>query len=204
VFAGPVPCPDGFASVPAFNAEAVAYAGRHPSLKWEPDDKTTRNGAQTAPTLLAGSDAGIPGELRGMVLQRVDAYLRQLRDRGMGFLDPLRPPEVRVNMWCVFLDPGGHQLTHHHPAGWISGVYYLEIPDSVTVETGNDGCIEFGRPHSGEYPLADRHPTLTVRPQPGMMVLFPSGLYHRTFPFRSGRRVCLAFDVVDRSVEYHD
>lgn len=204
VFAAPIPCPKGFDSVPAFNAAAVEFGGRHPSLQWEPGDKTTRNGAQTAPTLLAGAETGVPAVLRRTVMQRVDAYLGHLHDRGINFLEAMRPPELRINMWCVFLDPGGHQLTHHHPAGWISGVYYLEIPDSVTAEAGTDGCIEFGRPHGHDYPQADRHPTLTVRPEPGMMVLFPSGLYHRTFPFRSGRRVCLAFDVVDRSVEYHD
>lgn len=204
VFSEILDCPAGYESLAAFNSGAADYGGRHPSLTWQPGDKTTRKGAQTNPTLLAGQMEGIPAILRRLVLDQVEIYLDRLDGEGMPFLRAIRPDEVRINMWCVFLEPGGHQLTHNHPAGWISGVYYLRIPASVTEDAGTAGCIEFGRPHADDYPLADRHPTLTVKPEPGMMVLFPSSLYHRTFPFPDGQRVCLAFDVVDRRVEYHD
>jgi hypothetical protein len=36
-----------------------------------------------------------------------------------------------------------------------------------------------------------------IRPQPGMLVLFPSYLWHGTVPFETGgRRLTAAFDVV--------
>jgi len=199
-----VPAPPGHASTEAFNSAVIAFAESHPSLQWEPGDKTTREGRQTAPTLLFGQEAGVPAEIRQAILTRLERYLEELDPEDADWLRLIRPGELRINLWCVFLEPGGHQLTHNHPAGWISGVYYLDIPPSVRDDTGTAGCIEFGRPWIEEYPNADKHPALVVKPEAGMMVLFPSGLYHRTFPFTEGRRICLAFDLVDRKLEFHD
>jgi hypothetical protein len=43
-------------------------------------------------------------------------------------------------------------------------------------------------------PLPAQH---TVRPEPGMLVLFPSYFWHGTVPFTSGQpRLTVAFDVV--------
>ena len=40
-------------------------------------------------------------------------------------------------------------------------------------------------------------PTYKVRPEEGLLVLFPSYFYHRTIPFDDpGTRISIAFDVV--------
>jgi hypothetical protein len=58
-----------------------------------------------------------------------------------------------------------------------------------------DGCLTFGVPSMRTTPtLAVER---VVRPQPGMLVLFPSYFWHGTVPFASERtRLTVAFDVV--------
>lgn len=196
-------CPAGYGSLEEFNNAIIEYAKAHPSLDWEPDGKTTRNGRQTTPTLLAGQTGQVATALRNAILERLEDYLKEQSDDGYGFLSEIRPEEIRINLWCVFLEPGGHQLTHNHPAGWVSGVYYLKIPPSVTESAENDGSIEFGRPHD-TFEHAAEHPTVTLKPEEGLMVMFPSSFFHRTFPYSEGQRICVAFDIVSRELEFHD
>ena len=90
----------------------------------------------------------------------------------------------------------GHERAHIHPNGWLSGVFYLDLPDVIQNPANeHEGWLEFGRP------TADLHvksqPRLRhYQPAYGTMFLFPSYFYHGTVPFRSKqRRICIAFDV---------
>jgi hypothetical protein len=58
------------------------------------------------------------------------------------------------------------------------------------------GAIEFGRPPDDlEFSLEP--PVRLVRPKEGLLVLFPSYLFHRTLPFESDqKRISIAFDVI--------
>lgn len=83
-----------------------------------------------------------------------------------------------------------------HPSGYISGVYYVQVPSEVAAGDGEAGCIFFTdkeRP-AGE---AEKHAHRMIRPQAGVMLLFPSYFWHGTVPFESeGERICVAFDVI--------
>ena len=58
------------------------------------------------------------------------------------------------------------------------------------------GGFEAGRPPQ-ELGLKARFPSRTIKPQEGMMVLFPAYLYHATVPFNSRqRRISIAFDAL--------
>jgi len=100
-------------------------------------------------------------------------------------------------MWAVVMDTEGHQLPHIHPAAWLSGVYYVELPR--TLGAGGDdvaGWIEFGLPPE-ELQDTKAPPVRLLRPVEGAVYLFPSFLYHRTIPFGGdGRRISIAFDVL--------
>ena len=83
-----------------------------------------------------------------------------------------------------------------HPAGWMSGVYYLATPG---IGAGSEsGWIEFGTPPPDLYagdvaPLPRRR----LQPRMGDLVSFPSWLYHHTVPHAdTALRISLAFDVV--------
>lgn len=87
-------------------------------------------------------------------------------------------------------------MPHIHASGWLSGVYYVAVDKAVsTGDGGHEGWIEFGRPQTLYRPTQDPRPRL-VRPEEGMMVLFPSYVFHRTIPFTAdAQRICIAFDI---------
>ncbi len=72
----------------------------------------------------------------------------------------------------------------------------MQVSDAVAApEQGHDGWIEFGRPQSIYRTTASPDIRL-VRPEEGLMVLFPSFFFHRTIPFEAAaERICIAFDV---------
>jgi hypothetical protein len=84
-------------------------------------------------------------------------------------------------------------VSHVHPAGWLSSAYYVELPP-VEDAVSRAGWISFGEPGIAVPGLGPEH---FVQPEPGLLVLFPSYLWHGTVPFAAGgSRLTAAFDVV--------
>jgi uncharacterized protein (TIGR02466 family) len=187
-----MPPPEGYADQQAFSRALAAELRENASLTWEPLGKTTRGGHQTRnltddppPAVLAFLTAIKP---------HLDRYVETL-----GAEHPLRnrqSPIYGINIWATLLDSGGHQTPHIHTSGNISGVYYVELPTTLGGGEADDaGWIEFGRPPAELSPTEP--PTWKVRPEAGLLVLFPSYAYHRTMPFSGGgQRISLAFDVM--------
>jgi uncharacterized protein (TIGR02466 family) len=95
--------------------------------------------------------------------------------------------------WANIMPAGAFERPHIHAAGWLSGVYYADMPDLDPMK--EDGAIVFGG-HPFDAAVARDVPKRTVHPRAGQMVLFPSYLTHRTRPFTgAGRRVSVAFDI---------
>ena len=101
-------------------------------------------------------------------------------------------------MWGVVMRAGGHQISHIHPAAWLSGDYYPEVPDFVSAEDPEHrGWIEFGRAPEEEFPDVKPMPVEAIRPEEGLLVIFPAWFYHRTVPYPAdARRISVAFDLV--------
>jgi hypothetical protein len=62
---------------------------------------------------------------------------------------------------------------------------------------GEAGCLAFGLPDEliGKD-AADAYGVEIARPTAGLSMLFPSHVYHRTFPHAAREnRICLAFDL---------
>lgn len=95
------------------------------------------------------------------------------------------------------MSTGGHQEPHIHHTAWLSGVYYARLPESVRPDDPmRSGWIEFGQPPP-RYPCECEYPLESICPREGMLVLFPSYLFHRTIPFPSDEiRISFAFDVI--------
>ena len=128
-----------------------------------------------------------------MIWAGVKAYLAELRAAPA---HPVRAgePGARVLVsWVNVMAAGSFERPHIHAAGWLSGVYYAEMPDLDPMN--EDGAIVFGgHPFDAAVPMAV--PLRVVHPRAGQMVLFPSYLTHRTRPFTGeGRRVSVAFDI---------
>lgn len=105
-------------------------------------------------------------------------------------------PQAHFNLGTV-LDRMGHQAAHMHRNAWISGVYYVQLPDVMHGDNkSRSGWIEFGRPPD-EFPRTVEHEARTFEPREGRMFMFPSFEYHRTIPFESSeQRISIAFDLL--------
>lgn len=191
-----LPVPDGFDTLDSFNRQLVADVTGHPTLVWEPGGKTTRGGAQTDDLLQKPTPA----------IEAFESALRQAIDGALESLEPRpdhphlrrRPGEYGLNIWGTVLQESGRQLSHIHASGWLSGVYYAELPGS-TGAGDSAGWIEFGRAGYG-LPEPDGIATRMVEPKAGRLVLFPSYLFHRTVPFTgTDRRISVAFDLIPRT-----
>ena len=93
----------------------------------------------------------------------------------------------------MLLSAKGYHFNHVHPEGWISSSYYVEVPPIVAQSPAHEGWITFGEPR---WAIAGCAPERIVQPQAGMLVLFPSYLWHGTIPFSQGERMTAPFDAV--------
>ena len=187
----PLETPPGWSSLPAYLADLAAALERSHRSVSHPIGQSLRLGTQ-GELSLEDPDPAIAAFFPG-VSQMISRYIAEL---GPGD-DPLR---VRVReafefngAWSVRLGPGGHHANHIHPLGWISSACHLVVPPGV--DRDHDGWLAFGQPG---IPTARALPAEHfVRPEPGVLVLFPSYMWHGTAPFRGeGTRLTAAFDVV--------
>ena len=187
--------PAGFDGMDAFNDALAEHAIGHPSLVTAPTRHATRLGKHSGELL--AEPKGPVAELEGKIREAVEAYMAALpAGPAHPFLDS-RPKRFGLAAWCVILEGPGHQVPHIHPRAWLSGVYYVRVP-AVVAQLGRDhaGWIEFGRPPD-HFHLAAEPELEYVRPEPGLMLLFPSYFYHRTVPAEApGTRISIAFDVL--------
>jgi uncharacterized protein (TIGR02466 family) len=194
--------PDGHASLDAFNRALEAEVLAHPKLATPPKDHPTWH----HPALRIANlrlDGG-PGPLEDLhqIMRRSVAKYFAATEQGDGhpFLAH-RPRAIEIAAWAAVLDGEGNQQPHVHVDGYLSGCYYVTIPAEIASDdNGRDGVVrggfEAGRPPE-ELGLRARFPSRIIKPQEGMMVLFPAYLYHATVPFNSRqRRISIAFDVL--------
>ncbi|WP_439634847.1 putative 2OG-Fe(II) oxygenase, partial [Glycocaulis sp.] len=71
----------------------------------------------------------------------------------------------------------------------------VDVPSSTVSGDRKEGCIKFGEPSfKTARPAPAEH---WVRPSPGLVVLFPSYMWHGTEPILAGEsRMTAPFDVV--------
>jgi len=97
--------------------------------------------------------------------------------------------------WSVRLHRDGYHTSHVHPRGWISSACYIQLPDRMRAGRTGEGILSFGAPGMMTTPALEAE--LSVRPEVGQLVLFPSYFWHGTLPFQSDQpRLTVAFDVV--------
>jgi len=108
-----------------------------------------------------------------------------------------KPKSFELDCWANLLEAGDYQANHIHNNGWMSGVYYVDIPEIQNDNNKHAGWIEFNRagydlPHFGE----DRDIEI-IKPENGMYILFPSYVWHGTIPYTGKyNRVSISFDII--------
>jgi tetratricopeptide (TPR) repeat protein len=156
--------------------------------------QSLRNGTETTQDLSRSADPAIRA-LFAAFAAPIRHYLEHI---GHGD-DPLRRRNEgrwRFNgSWSVRLHSAGFHANHTHPRGWISSACYIELPDCMSDERSDQGVLTFGEPGIAITPRLGAE--YSMRPQVGMLVLFPSYFWHGTVPFRSNQaRLTVAFDAV--------
>ena len=186
--------PAGWASLAAFNAALAEELVQHPALRYERyGTASTKTWRIDAP---AASGSGLLAALYDRMQSVIMAFVAELAAVDHPWVRA-RPDEGVLHNWCVITDGVGHEEWHVHQFGWLSGVYYVAVPEAVSRGDGAAGGIGFGLPEDlvGEQ-AANAYGLDLVRPQAGLAMLFPSHAYHRTFQHGvPERRICLAFDV---------
>jgi uncharacterized protein (TIGR02466 family) len=109
-------------------------------------------------------------------------------------------------MWVNVMDTGGRQAMHNHANSFISGVAYLtpSHPESRTVFMKSPGGTDFSfkNDHAGVVTgpyNADKW--VSMPPEPGDVVLFPSYLLHAVPPNQGTRRITLSFNAIPTSLD---
>lgn len=190
-----------------FNTALARQVGKHPTLGRSNRGTALLSACAEARTLrdalrfgcqtdeLQMESTGPIALFRQVIESAVTEYMRTLPvDKEHPFLAH-RPQNWSLKIFATILRRQGHQASHCHPGGWLSGVYYVQVPDCVTTEE-KQGWIEFGR--SWIYAYETTQPTVKmIQPRTGLMLIFPSYFWHRTIPLDSDQqRISIAFDVV--------
>ncbi|HET9109026.1 MAG TPA: tetratricopeptide repeat protein [Steroidobacteraceae bacterium] len=156
--------------------------------------QSLRHGTETTQDLTRSADPAVRA-LFDAFAAPVERYLEHI-GRGTDALRRRNGGRWRFNgSWSVRLRNRGFHMSHVHPRGWISSAFYVELPDVMGDAHTEEGVLSFGKPGILTTPSLDAE--YSVRPTPGMLVLFPSYFWHGTIPFQSPQpRLTVAFDVV--------
>jgi uncharacterized protein (TIGR02466 family) len=105
---------------------------------------------------------------------------------------------LSASAWATVCRAGAYHAPHSHPDSAWSGVYYVD-PGSGNPDHPLSGVLEFLDPRAGvDAVTAPGDPygePFRVRPQAGLLVVFPSWLYHWVHPYSGQRpRIAISFN----------
>jgi uncharacterized protein (TIGR02466 family) len=190
---GLLPVPEGWQDRGALNAALTTELNAHPGRRFENPRRRTRGGwridALNVPTHPALQALFIS------IRAYIDEYVERMQAAAPHpFLD-LIPESARLTTWAIWLRENAHQEWHVHPHGWLSGVYYVTVPEGAV---GTQGALVLGTPKLPDVATALPGYCTWHVPRSGELVLFPSHCYHRTLPSKvAADRISIAFDVID-------
>ncbi|HNR75525.1 MAG TPA: tetratricopeptide repeat protein [Parvularculaceae bacterium] len=174
----PLSCPKGWKSAEAYVDDLIETLDRHHQYKTHPFGQSVRHGSQL-PSLTSIDDPvlrAVGEAVRGPVM----SYIERL---GVG-QDPLR---IRnrggyrlFSIWSIRLSSSGYHVNHVHPQGWLSSASHLRFPEPKDA-SDKSGWLTFGEPGLPTTPTLEAEHF--VRPQKGVMAVFPSYMWHGTVPF---------------------
>jgi hypothetical protein len=159
----------------------------NPTLHRDPAGHASRHGPAHAQLPAAGRHGFRPAD-------RVDPHAVELYAQRLDGDHPFvvsRPTDVSLTAWALVFRAAGHQVLHHHPEPWLTGVFYVNAPPG----SPRPGAIRIGG--LPEWVGIDPPwPLVTIEPEPGRLILFPSFVPHETVPTGSDEeRISIAFDV---------
>ena len=181
-----LPEPYHYGSVSSLNVALRKSVDDLQLFQQRPLDQSLEQGTQTAANLVASDDPALR-EFLALASSKLLAFGQIAASQGHDGLASVSDQIAINECWSVRLEGGRHR-PHFHPEGVISGTYYLSVPP-----VDNKGSIYFGIP---PFAIPDPlEPLAEVTPEEGLLILFPSYLFHGTRVAEPGyRRETLAFD----------
>ena len=185
--------PPGFSTLKEFNTALAEHLKELHVSKEHPLDQSLISGTQTIGNLF-NNPHQVVSLLKDAFDEKTMEFIKQLPS-------DTKHPTLRRNTqnysytgaWSVLLRNSGFHLNHFHSVGWYSGPYYVELPDEINDES-QQGWVKFGEP--GFECIVALPADLIVKPEPGLMVRFPSYVWHGTNPFKSEqKRLVVALDI---------
>ncbi|MBS0384925.1 MAG: tetratricopeptide repeat protein [Proteobacteria bacterium] len=187
-----LPVPPGYRDIAAFNEAFAASLNQLHVLATHPLDQSLRHGSQTTRSLLQLNDPVVQSYFKALD-EPIRAYMGLMQNPDHPW-SGRKTGEYRIaGAWSVKLKANGYHINHLHPQGWISSAYYVHVPKAVAEAPGQQGWIKFGEPR---WPTPGCSVEKIVQPRAGLLVLFPSYMWHGTIPFAEGERMTAPIDVV--------
>lgn len=188
--------PTGFDNIDDFNAYLINHIEHNTKLNRDPPQYSTRGGWQSEVRNLFEKNPSLGNTMLEFIAKAQDKYLQLIpsgyiqQSDWSGFGSKPR----MIEAWAVVLEKKGAQNPHIHPSSWLSGAYYLALPDNENSPETHAGNFVVGRGPEFLHTSVEPEPYY-VKPEEGTFCLFPSYYWHSTVPVASGgRRICIAFD----------
>jgi uncharacterized protein (TIGR02466 family) len=167
-------------------AQILAAAEKAPSTA-----RSNIGGWRSAPDLLDWPGDAV-AELGAIVRQAIEAMIKATAGP-IGF-----DGYFKVSAWANLLRAGNYNTLHAHPESAWSGVYFVDAGEPAAADELG-GVLELRDPRPAvEMVPAPGWPfgnPLRIQPETGLMVLFPSWLYHQVHPYLGQRpRIAVAFN----------
>ena len=110
---------------------------------------------------------------------------------------------LSISAWAAICRAGAYHAPHSHPDSAWSGVYYVD-PGTDVPDRPLSGVLEFFDPRAGaEAVTAPGDPygePFRVRPEAGLLVVFPSWLFHWVHPYAGPTpRIAVSFNATGAS-----
>jgi uncharacterized protein (TIGR02466 family) len=179
---------DGAELNPALRDHILEHARRHSGYQ-----RTNVGGWHSEPGMLEFC-GGVGRQLIGHIHAMVDEATRRL------YAEFARPPQMLnwiLSAWANVNRRGDFNQTHTHPGATWSGVYYVDHGEAE--ESADGTALHLFDPDPARANLF--FPELSTanilfKPEPGLMVLFPSYVPHAVPPHQGAReRISIAFNL---------
>lgn len=127
----------------------------------------------------------------------ISATLQMMKSSGMR--TTLTPGTLKAKAWANINRFGDYHRSHNHPDAIWSGVYYVD-PGLDAPDKPLSGLLELPdpRPYANmvSAPGDPFGQKILIKPQSGLMVVFPSWYYHFVHPYYAeGTRISIAFNI---------
>ncbi len=169
----------------------------HSLLRRDPNGLAARNGYLTdnifkdeTPSILL---------YRKLLEEKIIDYIHNLPDDTTHHMLKHKTLNFNINSWATWIKGDGFIDKHIHEESWISGAYYCKVPNIVENTESHQGYFEYGC-IPDDINKSIKKTKGYIKPVEGMLVIFPSYLYHQTIPHDSTEdRISIAFDLTPKS-----